>query len=248
MLTFKQTKGYMLIKAYVLDDEDLGRKNLIQLIEKFCSDKIEIVGSNTSPLAARKEIDVLEPNLLFLDVQMPAISGFEFLELFSEISFDVIFVTAYDRYSLNAIKVGAIDYILKPVNIQELKLACKKVHQRFSKLNIGKSFSKIMVYSGNGYNFIEKNEIVSLQGQDNYTKIVFLNKPAILVSKTIKEYEDLDKNTFFRIHKSAIINLNHLKSFFSHDGGTVVLTDGSEFSVSRRRIKEFKEKINWAAL
>lgn len=240
------------MKTYLLDDE-AGALEVLEIhLSKHFPD-LKIIGKNTQPIKAIAEISSLQPELLFIDIQMPNLNGFEVLEKLPKPWPLVIFVTAFDRYAIEAIKFSALYYLLKPIDIKELKLGVQKALNESSskshqnsleillnnlKLNQGGK-QRLAIKNNESIEFVEIDEIIRLEADNNYTKIFLANQKKILVSKTLKEFEiSLEPYHFLRIHQSHLINRNHLRRFIKTDGGTVVLSDGSELPVARAR-KEY---------
>lgn len=238
------------LRAILVDDEEPGRKNLTILLNSYCPE-VELMGAASSAFEAKEMINCFNPDLVFLDINMPLLNGFEFLEMFDRRDFFVIFVTAHDEFGIQAVKANAVDYLLKPISIRELKLAVQKVI-RLKEETLAPGPKKTVVTAGklavshlNGFEIVELDEIIRLEADNNYTTIFTVNQGKIVVSKTIKDFEDnLDSNNFFRIHKTNIINLKHLRKYSKKDGGLVFMSDGAELSISKRRHSLFLEKVN----
>jgi two-component system LytT family response regulator len=242
------------MKALVVDDENKSRITLIKSIEKYTSD-IEIVGDAASVVEALKKIKELQPDLLFLDVQLPDGSGFDILELLPNLNFKIIFVSAYDKYAIDAFKFSAIDYLLKPVEPDLLIRAIEKskkedkLQSMEGKLNVllsnRKNIEKIALPSSNGLELVKVNEIIYCQADSNYTLFHLLDGQKILVSRSLKEYDEiLSSQGFYRIHQSYLIKLSFVKKYLKGEGGTVILENGKELDVSRRRKEGFLKAIN----
>lgn len=242
-----------MISTVIVDDEVNGRENLVNLIFKFCPD-IQIVGMASSVDEAIVMIKDKNPDLIFLDIEMPFKNGFDLLELVNPITFDVIFTTAFDHYAIRAIKFSALDYLLKPIDIEELKLSVSKLIQKkaakesstknfellLSNMKVRNKLQKIAVPTLDGLIFVNIMDIIRCEADNNYTRIFVVNSDAILVSKTLKDYEDmLAGMNFFRIHHANLINLQHVKKYIRGEGGFVVLSDNISVEVSRRRKNEF---------
>lgn len=203
---------------------------------------------------ALKQLETLDIDLLLLDIEMPNGSGFELLEnLGPDLDFKVIFITAYHEYALKAFKFSAVDYLLKPINPEELSAAIQKVAKGESKdapesikmlmetmEHRGEQFNKIALPSMEGLQFVNLDDIAYCESQDNYTKFFLRNGERIMVSKTIKYFEEvLDQHGFFRVHRSNIINLKYIDRYVKGEGGYVVLDQGARIPVSRRRKEAF---------
>jgi two-component system LytT family response regulator len=242
-----------MVPAIIVDDEINGRENLANLIFKFCPD-IQITGMASSVDDAIEMIKNRNPELVFLDIEMPFKNGFDLLEMVNPITFDVIFTTAFDHYAVRAIKFSALDYLLKPIDIEELKQSVAKLLQKkaakessaknfellLSNLKVRNKLQKIAVPTLDGLVFINIMDIIRCEADDNYTRIFIVNSDALLVSRTLKDYEDmLSGMNFFRIHHANLINLQHVKKYIRGEGGFVVLSDNISVEVSRRRKNEF---------
>ena len=250
----------MQLKALLVDDEKNNLENLKFLLENDCTG-IEVAGMAFNGQQAREWLLHNKADVVFLDISMPVETGFEMLEKLTEQNFRVIFVTAHDEFTMQAIKASAVDYILKPVNIAELQQAVNKLHAGFSNQqflqqnkalidNLLKNFSpgqptvKIALPQLGSINFLEVNEIVSLQADSNYTIIHKHNMQKMVVTKTLKDFEDiLDPNQFVRIHKSHIVNIKCITEYSTTDGGIVKMTDGNVWSISRRQLDLFLNKL-----
>lgn len=240
----------MSISAIIVDDEKNGRENLFGLLQTHCPN-IQIVAESVSVEQAVAAIHQYHPQLIFLDIEMPGKNGFQLFEHFKDFPFEVIFVTAYDNYAIKAIRFSASDYILKPINSNELIAAVDKVSQRIRKQQenerihqlyqntINPSNPKIGLPSGDRVEFTEVKSIIRCQGESNYTTIYFTNRKPLLVAKTLIEFEELLFDyQFIRVHKAHLVNLQHVKSFTKNDGGILYLSNGDSVAISRRR-KEF---------
>ncbi len=246
------------MKALVVDDENKSRSTLIKSIEKYASD-IEIVGDAASVVEALKKIKELQPDLLFLDVHLPDGSGFDILELLPNLHFKIIFVSAYDKYAIDAFKFSAIDYLLKPVEPDLLVRAIEKskkenkLQSMEGKLNVllsnRQQIEKIALPSSNGLELVKVNDIIYCQADSNYTIFHLSDGQKILVSRSLKEYDEiLSPQGFFRIHQSYLIKLSYVKKYIKGEGGTAILENGKELDVSRRRKDGFLKAINLSSI
>ncbi len=245
----------MQLKSIIVDDEKHGRENLAGLLYKYCP-QVTLVGEASSVESAKELINIRKPDLVFLDIEMPKATGFQLLEYFRDFNFEVIFVTAYDNYAIKAIRFSAADYILKPININELVAAVEKVteqiqqkqeNQRIKQLyyNISRSGEpRIGLPSADRIEFVEVNKIVRCQGEGNYTHIYFEGNKNLLVAKTLVEFEDLLlDHGFVRVHKTHLVNLRHVVAYFKTDGGVLQLTNGDKIAVSRRRKESLLKQL-----
>ncbi len=253
----------MNLRALIVDDEIHARENLKFLIQNYCPE-IEIIGSASDVINAKQLIETLKPQVIFLDICMPSgTEGFDLLESLPEKKFQVVFVTAFKDYALRALNANAIHYLLKPVDIDDLKKAVKKLvstNQLFSEnsdqlLNYVRSLEnlsntmlsnsavqRITIHHAKGFKIVDPNEFMYLEGEGNYTTIQFSDGTKYVDTKSIGVYEDLlDSRVFFRIHKSHIVNVRMVKEFLNDEGHYVVMKDGAKLSVSRLRVSKFLE-------
>jgi len=235
------------MNTLIIDDELLNVKNLqILLTENFQS--ISIIGTFTDVDSASEFINSNEVDLIFLDINMPFKDGFDLLDLFPERAFEIVFVTAYEEYALKAIKAGAIDYILKPIMLSELSHAIEKVlkinkekHQLFELTSKTESTKITLSYSG-GKSVVNFEDIVYIQGIDNLSKVFLRNNQRIIVSKTLKHFDEiLGKQQFFRIHKSYIVNLDHCEKIHSKSQHILEMSNHVKIPISRRKFKPFND-------
>ncbi len=234
-----------MIKAIIIDDEKKAVKALEVALKEYCPD-VEVIGIATSPVEGIREIQQKNPDLVFLDIEMPAMSGIELIEQFANRHFDVIFVTAYNQYAVKAFRVSATDYLLKPVNVMELINAVKKITERrknnpgiapevnTEKLKIALS-GKLALSTLTGTEYINIKEIVRIEADGSYSRVFTSDRKMRLVSKNLKSFEEsLEGESFFRTHKSHLINIEHLVKYSPvKDGGTVEMSDGSDIPVAR---------------
>ncbi|MCE3228678.1 MAG: DNA-binding response regulator [Bacteroidetes bacterium] len=246
-----------MITAIIVDDEEKGRITLQDLVNKYCT-SVKILELCDSVEEALKAIDKHNPQLVFLDIEMPYENGFTLLEKVKEPGFDVIFVTAYGHYAIQAIKSNAIDYLLKPIDVDELKIAIDKVEKRQhssserlknfeSLLSAVKSKSaKIAVPTFDGLQMIRAEDIIKCVADECYTEIHLTDGKKIVVSKLLKEYEGLLSGlNFFRVHNSCLINLAHVNRYVKGEGGYVIMSDGENVEVSRRKKAELLTKLSY---
>lgn len=247
----------MLIKAIIVDDELGNIETLRAMIEKYCKNVL-ICGTAQTNAQATSLILQHNPNLVFLDIQLQNETTFQLLKSLDTIDFEIVFVTAYNQFAINAIKFAAIDYLLKPINIDELKLAVAKVAANIEKKdsvtkiqhllsNINPASSnlkKLGIITLSGILFKEIDSIVKLKAEGNYTRIYFNDNSNEVSSKSLREYESLlPDNLFCRIHNTHIINLNYIKKYQKGRGGYVIMEDDTEIDVSQRKKIEFLQKI-----
>lgn len=240
----------MKLRSIVVDDEFYCRNNLKMIIEDFCPE-IEVVAMADSADQARSMIHEYKPDLVFLDIKMPKEDGFSLLDSMPSRNFSVVFTTAHSEFALKAFKADAVDYIEKPINIDDLKNAINKVlkyqiNQLSDKKDEHKDTDRISLATRDGFMMVKNEEIIHLEASDNYTMIYMSENRKFLSCKNIKVYEEsLNKNVFFRVHKSHIVNIsNHLKGFTRNDGNIAVLSNGKQIPVARRKLTEFLHRIN----
>lgn len=248
-----------MIKAIIIDDEINCCKTLEIELQMHCNELVDVIGTTTDAKEALKMIPKLKPDLLFLDIEMPWMTGFELLQELTPIDFDVIFVTAYDQYATKAFKFSAIDYLLKPIDDEELKNAILRVNDRnppfsnkehydlfFENINNQSTkFPKIALKTQEGLEFIKVDNIVRIESESNYATIFLLDKSKIVVVKSLKEFEVLlEPHNFFRSHQSHLINPLHIRKFIKADGGYLEMEDGSSASISRDKKKNLIELID----
>lgn len=234
-----------MIKIIIVDDEAKSAELLQLKLRKFCPG-VEVLQLFTEPEKAQLYLESNSPDAAFLDIEMPGMSGL-FLANKIKGKTEIIFVTAYEKYSLEAFRIAALDYLLKPIdekylvsciNRLEEKLKLKAGDEPLKKLNT--QFDKIAVPSSAGVHFINLNDIVRVEAESNYAVFYFADKRKLTVSKTLKQVEEvLNSYHFFRPHKSYIINLGYIKTYIRGNGGTIVLTDGSEVELSREKKNDF---------
>lgn len=233
--------------ALIIDDEEPGRKNLALMLEKYCPE-IEVLGEAASAVEGKEKLLQLNPDILFLDVQMPEIDGFDFLESLSKKNFATIIVTAHAEYGIKAVKAGALDYMLKPIVIKELQQAMKKVAEYYNskdeQANDTQKPERLTLSHTGGFTVVEIKDITRLEADNNYTKVFTTDKKMYYVSKPLKVFEDNLKDIiFFRVHRSFIINLNHVKEFLREDGGTIVMMDDTKIQLPKTRTNDFMEAV-----
>jgi two-component system LytT family response regulator len=254
-----------MLKALLVDDEINNLQGLEFLLHHDC-EGVEVVGKVQNAVDARNWLKYNHADVIFLDISMPGENGFQFLSSLTLRDFKIVFVTAYNEYALKAIKASAIDYILKPVSISELQNAVEKVkiainspaanlqnHVLLQHLlqTVSKNTApqKIALPQLGSISFIEVDDIVSLQADSNYTIIHLKDMQKMVISKTLKEFEDLlDEAHFARIHKSYIVNLRYIREYCTTDGGIVKMSDGNQWSISRRQLDLFLAKMKTASL
>ncbi|MEM6344130.1 MAG: LytTR family DNA-binding domain-containing protein [Bacteroidota bacterium] len=242
-----------MIRAIIIDDEEDARESLALALTKFCA-QVEILERCDGPLEGLAAIEKYDPDLVFLDVQMPHLSGFDLLEKIEDPRFQTIFVTAHDKYAIKAIRFSALDYLMKPVDIEELVGAVNRAEAINTKQDyravlhnvrhrLGQE-GKLAVPVSEGMVFIELKDVVHIQADGSYTRVFLEQRPVLLVSKRLKEFENiLDPSTYCRVHHSSIINLNKVERYIQGEGGYVIMSNQAQVDVSRRRKEEFMKLI-----
>ena len=231
----------------IIDDEKNARETLAKIIERYFSNKIQILSSADSVKEGVFAINKYNPDLVFLDIEMPEENGFKLFDYFDIYNFEVIFTTAYKQYAIDAIKFAALDYLLKPINFIDLKDVLTRLEKKQNKSsnpaqieaflsnlnNDPGNFNKIALPTLDGYQLEKVNNIVYCQAEENYCKIFTNRNEVILVARTLKNIEELlPDEVFFRIHKSHLVNMNYIKSYSKTDGYRIKLENGVELDVA----------------
>jgi len=244
------------LKTILIDDEHHCIETLRYELQLNCPE-VEVVATASSGPEGIKQIQEHEPDLIFLDIEMPGMSGFEMLKQIEPVHFSVIFATAYDQYAIQAFRCAAADYLLKPVMSDILKEAVARVaaqpaNATFNQIQLEtllhnlrdmKSL-RLALPSGRSMDFVEASDILYCNAESNYTHIMMLDGRKYTLAKTLKDVEQmLMARDFFRIHQSYIINFNHLKKYLRDDGGYVVMSDGKNIPIAKRRKEEFLSRM-----
>lgn len=235
-----------MLKYYIVDDEQNAVDALTAMLKKKFSHQAICCGSNVKASLAIEEIEQCEPDILFLDVEMPEMNGLELLRYFPERKFYVIFTTAHEKYALPALKAAAADYLVKPISPQDVYDAIQKCLQLKLKKEdyFGNANYKINIATSHELLMINIDDIIRIEANNNYSHFYFTNRPKIIVSKTLKDFEDqLTIHNFFRVHQSHLINLKYVEAVKSNDGDYVLLQQGHKVEVSRRKKAEFLQKL-----
>jgi two-component system, LytTR family, response regulator len=245
----------MKLTTILIDDESNARENLQLLINEYCPD-LEIVGMASNIKQGKILINEFEPDLVFLDIAMPGGDGFELLNEFESRDFSVVFITAHSEFALKAFKADAIDYLQKPIDIDELikakdkafkfSYAEPKVESKNGQVTSEDEIEKISIPTRSGYIFIENKDILYFKANENYTELILADGSKVLSSKTIKRYEEkVNPHIFYRVHKSYIINKhNHLKELSRQMGNFAVMSNGENIPIARRRLTDFMRVIS----
>ncbi len=250
------------LRAVIIDDETNAREALANLL-RLISPEVEICGEAKNADLGIDLIQKERPKLVFLDIQMPGKSGFDLLSSFENVDFGVIFTTAYQEYAIRAFRLSAIDYLLKPIDPEELQAAVERFKSKVGRVNPQQlqilqeqldpappglrlmqrkknDHQRIALPTAEGIHFVQMTDIIQCESLGSYTKFHLVKGPSIVVSRLLKEYEEiLDQYFFFRVHQSNIVNLEHIKRYVKGDGGQVWMSDNTEIEVSRRRKDEF---------
>lgn len=248
-----------MITTAIIDDEPKNIKVMKNMLNDFCP-QVQVIGEANNSTDGKELIQQKKPELVFLDIEMPYGNGFDLLNALMPIDFEVVFVTAFDKYTLQALKYSALDYLLKPVNIDELKTAVKNAEARIKKNSVNQQLSvllenfkkqdstlkKIAVPTGEGFDFILIEDIVRCEAQGAYTRIYVKDSKKLLVSKPLKDYENLlPGNIFLRVHNSHLVNLNYIKRYNRGRGGYLEMDDGTTLEVATRRKDEFLNRFGY---
>jgi two-component system LytT family response regulator len=250
-----------MITAILIDDDRNLRSGMKQLLARYAPE-IKIIGEADSVANGVEVIDQLQPQVVFLDIQMNDGTGFDILEQLAlkngKITSNIVFITAHEQYAIKAFRFSALDFLLKPVDPDELQKVIEKIknivvknddyaHIDLLLENIRKkvdNFKRIALSNSDGMHLFEVSDIIRCESEDNYTKFYIKNNKPILISKTLKEYEELlTDHGFVRIHQSHLINLAFLKSYIKKDGGYVVMADNSNLPISQRRREQLQELL-----
>ncbi|HEY9006201.1 LytR/AlgR family response regulator transcription factor [Ohtaekwangia sp.] len=245
-----------MINAIIVDDELKSRESLKILLEEFCDD-VSVKALCQDVAEAIQAIQEHKPDVVFLDIQLQRETGFDLLTKLRDFDFEVIFTTAYSEYAIKAFKFSAIDYLLKPIDIEELKRALAKVEKRMGdsisvrlqqlmqnlKTTSSENY-KLALPTSDGLVFVKTQDILYCEASSNYTEITVVDGKKYVVSRTLKEYEDmLSDHNFYRIHNSYLINLNAVKKYVRGEGGYVIMSNDKSLDVSKRKKEGFLTRI-----
>ncbi|QKJ32731.1 response regulator transcription factor [Mucilaginibacter mali] len=245
------------MKALIVDDEIANRENLRQLLRVYAPD-VNICAEANDVDSALKAILQYRPQLVFLDIQLHAQSGFDLLKQLDEINFEIIFVTAYNQYGIQAVKFAALDYLLKPIDIDELKTAIDKARRAVSQKQKNERLNYLLEYLKDDNQtrprialplfgetrYVNIHDIIRCEADNTYTRFVLNNGESIIVSKTLKEYADmLTGYGFLRCHQSHLVNTVFIKSWLREDGGSLLLTDNSKIPVSKLNREKVRDAL-----
>lgn len=247
-----------MITTLIIEDEQKSREMLAAMIQKMCPE-LEIIGLAANVAEGVQMIKEKKPELVFLDISMPDGSGFDLLEQVAGNKFELIFATASDQHAIRAIKFSACDYLLKPIDSDELKAAANKVVLKKNAIpnmenlqfliqhlkRADDNFQKITLPTGNAYEIVNVKDIIRCEADGSYTTFYLTDKRKLMISAGLKHYEELlPESEFIRVHHHHLINMNHVIRFLKEDGGYAVMSDGSKIEISRRKKEAFMEKLN----
>ncbi len=247
----------MELKAIIVEDEKHSRETLINLLEEFC-EGVEIIGTADSVPSALELIPQANPDVVFMDIELHSGTGFDILSQLPQLNFEVIFTTAFDQYAIKAVKFSSLDYLLKPIDLDELQIAVEKAKEIKNKEQYKQQLelllnnikqksgsSKICLATSDGFEFINTLDILYCEANGSYTNFILKEGKKLLVSKHLKEYENLlaDQN-FMRVHNSFLINLKEVKKFVKADGGYIIMCNDDTVSISRGKKELFLEAMN----
>ncbi len=244
------------LKAILIDDESSSLQNLKQKLTEFCPG-VNVVAMTQKPEEAVMQIRQHQPDVIFLDIEMPRMNGFRVLDELGDLNAEIIFTTAYNHYAIDAIRISAFDYLIKPISVDELQNAVNRlmirhkqqVHQKLEilkrSLQEGRSQEdRIAIPTSEGMEFIQIKDIVRIESSSNYSRLYLLNGQILVVTRLLKDFEEiLLPYKFYRIHHSHVINLVYIKSYIRGEGGQVVMQNGDIIDVSRRKKEEFLRLI-----
>jgi two-component system LytT family response regulator len=248
-----------MINALIVDDEPKNVRILNGLLEECCPE-VKVIGEAFSAETARPLIHKTQPDLVFLDIEMPHGNAFDLLDTIMPVNFEIVFITAFDAYTLKAFKYSALDYLLKPVSIDELKAAVQRAGERIRFKNINQqlenllfninkpnaAMQKLALPCNDGLVFVLLSDIIRFEAKGGYTMVYTTGKEKFIASRTIKEYEEiLPEDIFFRIHHSRIINLTYVKKYHRGRGGMIEMTDEARIEVAIRRKDEFLARFGF---
>lgn len=246
------------MKAIIIDDEKHCTESLVLMFERYCKD-VDIIGVTNDSMQGLGMITALKPDVVFLDIEMPHISGFDLISKIDNIDFEIVFTTAYNEYAIQAFKVNAVDYLLKPIGKEDLIEATKKVngrmktssdnlnlHALMNGLGLKKPMTgKIALSSMDGLDFVQVNTIIRCEADSNYTIVVLEDNKKLTISKTLKELEEmLSAYPFSRVHNSHLVNINRIKKYQRGAGGVLTMDNGDTVHVSRNKKADFLDALN----
>ena len=245
-----------MLSVVIVEDEMHSRETLKNLLEEFCQ-PIDITGLAGNVEEAVEKVRLKKPDLIFLDVELQTGTGFEVLNRLQDMNFNVIFTTAFEHYAVKAIKFSSIDYLLKPIDIEELQQAVEKARLKqgqaesrqqmellLTNLSSGPAKRKICLATADSVEFISVSDIIYCEANGSYTNFHFTTRKQLLVSKHLKEYEGLLlEHNFMRVHNSFLINLAEVKKFVKSDGGYILMSNDIPIAISQKKRDEFMDRM-----
>ncbi len=229
----------------IIDDEQDCVDTLTAMLRAKFSDSITIISTTTDSRKAVALINEANPQIVFMDVEMPHINGIQLMHSFPERKFSVIFTTAHEQYALQALRTGAVDYLLKPISMEELTEALEKTAGKAALQAAAQAPQKLLLPAAHGTMVVNIPDIIRIESDSNYCTFHIAGKPKTVVAKTLKEYEELLSGAnFFRVHQSHLVNLNYVEYFHPGTEEYVILTNGEQVEVSRRRKAEFLQRLS----
>jgi two-component system LytT family response regulator len=241
-----------MIKAILIDDETAARDMLAWLLQTYCP-QVVLLAQCSSAAEGMNAIKLQKPDLVFLDIEMPGMNGFDMLEKLETIDFQVVFTTAYDQFAVKAFRFAALNYLLKPIDPADLQETMHRFEQKKSvigkeQLNLllenlnpaKKQVDRIALSTGDGLVFVRTADIAYCKADSNYTRVAMADGKIITVAKTLKELDDtLSGSDFIRVHNSFLVNINHIKKYVKGDGGYIVMPDDAQITISRSKRDDF---------
>ena len=247
-----------MIRCVLIDDESNSLEMMEWLLKTYCP-QVQIDAMCNAAAKGIEAINKYKPDVVFLDIEMPHMNGFDMLEQFDKLSFDVVFCTAYDQFAIKAFKYSALNYLLKPVDPEDLKETIRRLEEKKTTpsmeqvelllANIKQASrpgtQRIALTTGDGMIFVPTQDILYCTAESNYTCVVLVGGKRILVSKVLKEIDEtLSGPDFFRVHNSFLINLNHIRKYVRGEGGYIIMDDGANISISRSKRQEFMDQFS----
>lgn len=246
-----------MLKVIIIDDEPDCVKLLALQLKMYCP-QVQIVAECTASIDALAQIKTLQPDLIFLDIEMPVMNGFQLLEALGTINFSLVFVTAYDKFAVKAFRFNALDYLLKPIDGKDLKVAVQKAllqkpnQQQLQsikqQLHGGEKYhpDKIALPYQNGVTFTEIKNIIYCESDNNYTKFHMADGKQYTVAKTLGDIQEvLEERNFLRVHRQYLINLNHIKKYVRGEGNYLIMNNDANIPVARNKKEKLIEKFGW---
>ncbi len=241
-----------MIQAVIIDDEKNATEMLEWLLKTYCPE-VHVVASCNTPAEGVEAIKSKAPDLVFLDIEMPGMNGFELLESLEKTNFQVVFTTAFDQFAVKAFKISALNYLLKPIDPEDLQATIQRFQEKKSaiskeQLNLlidtlkpnKNNNERIALSSGDGLVFIKTADITYCKADSNYTQVATTDGRKITVAKTLKDLDDtLSGNDFIRVHNSFLVNINHIRKYVKGDGGYIVMPDDTQITISRSKREDF---------